>query len=104
MSSAALANWSSVWIFLLAPVVIVGGFLVWQLDPGREFFGWIIGLALLPALVAIREPPCATFDSCSRNPGIMWLSLLLAVALVLIGLVVTIRPAVTQPDEASTLQ
>lgn len=56
VASIALASWFSLWILLLAPVLIVGGFLVWQLDPGREFFGWIAGTPYpLPSL-PLRSP------------------------------------------------
>jgi hypothetical protein len=63
VASIALANWLSLWILLLAPVLVVGGFLVWQLGPGRESFGWLTGLACSPSSVPLRS-----LDARRSNP------------------------------------
>lgn len=91
VASIVLANWFSVGILLVVPVLLVGGFLVWQLDPGREFFGWIAGLALLPILVATAEPGCPTFETCSGEPRTVWPYFVASAALVAVGLLVATR-------------
>lgn len=99
VASIALANFFSLWILLLAPVLLVGGFLVWQLDPSREFFGWIAGLGLLPILVATAEPGCPTFETCTGEPRTVWPYFAASVVLVAAGLLVaTRRPAQDRQD------
>lgn len=103
VASIALANWLSLWILLLAPVLLVGGFLVWQRDPGRELFGWIAGPALLPILVATAEPGCPTFETCSGEPRTVWPYFVAAVALVAVGLFVAARlPAPDRLDVSAS--
>ena len=103
VASIALANWYPSWILLLAPVLVVGGFLVWQLGPGREFFGWHAGLALLPILGATAEPGCPTFESCSGEPRTVWPYFVASVALVAVGLFVALRlPAPGRLDERAS--
>jgi hypothetical protein len=72
-------------------VLLVGGFLVWQLDSGREFFGWIAGLALLPILVATAEPVCLTFETCCGELRTVWPYLVAPVVLVAVGLFAAAR-------------
>ncbi len=97
VAAVAAANWLSGWVLLLVPVLLLGAFGVWQLDPGREFFGCLTGFALLPVLVVAAEPDCQVFQDCDGTPRTVWPAVLAAAALVALGLVVSLRPGSHRP-------
>lgn len=51
---------------LLVPVIVVGAFLVWQLEPQGEFYAALIGLAVLPLTLAVRTQLCPGWDRPAR--------------------------------------
>lgn len=53
---------------LLVPTVVVGAFLIWQLQPRWEVFAALIGLAIMPLSLAVRTQICPDWDGVTRCP------------------------------------